>query len=126
MLTGEKGSAGGPLREPPQNTEPGRPLNSLRPEAVPVGAGSLDSSAPDGACFKSTVEKTNLCCPSCHCQIAFWTWYHTQRNSLVNMELWEIIKNNNNNNNTIQRNESLEFLGNNQRKLLMTISQFTY
>ncbi|KAB0341727.1 hypothetical protein FD754_018653 [Muntiacus muntjak] len=39
------------------------------------------------ACFKSTVEKTNLCCPSCHCQIAFWTWYHTQRNSLVNVEL---------------------------------------
>ena len=44
------------------------------------------------ACFKSTVEKTNLCCPSRHCQIAFWTWYHIQRNSLVNMELWEIIQ----------------------------------
>ena len=44
------------------------------------------------ACFKSTVEKTNVCCSRCHCQIAFWTQYHTQRNSLVNMELWEIIQ----------------------------------
>uniref|UniRef100_A0A4W2G5X1 RING-type E3 ubiquitin transferase n=1 Tax=Bos indicus x Bos taurus TaxID=30522 RepID=A0A4W2G5X1_BOBOX len=44
------------------------------------------------ACFKSTVEKAHLCCPFCHCRVSSWTWYHTQRNSLVNMELWEIIQ----------------------------------
>lgn len=62
------------------------------------------------ACFKSTVEKTNVCCSRCHCQIAFWTQYHTQRNSLVTMELWEIIQS------TIQRNANLESLSNSQRK----------
>ena len=43
-------------------------------------------------CFTSTVKKTNLLCLFCQRWIAFWTWYHTQRNSLANMELWEIIQ----------------------------------
>ena len=44
------------------------------------------------ACFKSTVEKAHLCCPFCRCRVSSWTRYHTWRNSLVNMELWEIIQ----------------------------------
>ena len=43
-----KGSMAGPLGDPPQHMEPGCPLNSLHPAAVPVGTGSLGSGAPDG------------------------------------------------------------------------------
>ncbi|KAB0372189.1 hypothetical protein FD755_015981 [Muntiacus reevesi] len=38
--------------------------------------------------FESTVKKTNVCSPFCCHRIAFWTWHHMQRNSLVNMELY--------------------------------------
>lgn len=44
------------------------------------------------ACFRSTVEKANLCCPFCRRRVSSWTRYHTRRNSLVNRELWEIIQ----------------------------------
>ncbi|XP_064350270.1 E3 ubiquitin-protein ligase RNF168 isoform X1 [Camelus dromedarius] len=44
------------------------------------------------SCFQSTVEKANLCCPFCRRRVSSWTRYHTRRNSLVNMELWEIIQ----------------------------------
>lgn len=44
------------------------------------------------ACFQSTVEKANLCCPFCRRRVSSWTRYHTRRNSLVNRELWEIIQ----------------------------------
>ncbi|XP_043450408.1 E3 ubiquitin-protein ligase RNF168 [Prionailurus bengalensis] len=43
-------------------------------------------------CFQSTVEKASLCCPFCRRRVSSWTRYHTRRNSLVNMELWEIIQ----------------------------------
>ncbi|XP_006869499.1 PREDICTED: E3 ubiquitin-protein ligase RNF168-like [Chrysochloris asiatica] len=43
-------------------------------------------------CFQSTVEKANLCCPFCRRRVSSWTRYHTRRNSLVNMELWNIIQ----------------------------------
>uniref|UniRef100_G1Q694 RING-type E3 ubiquitin transferase n=1 Tax=Myotis lucifugus TaxID=59463 RepID=G1Q694_MYOLU len=43
-------------------------------------------------CFQSIVEKSNLCCPFCRFWIAGWTRYHTRKNSLVNMQLWENIK----------------------------------
>lgn len=43
-------------------------------------------------CFQSTIEKANLCCPFCRRRISSWTRYHTRRNSLVNMELWEKIQ----------------------------------
>ncbi|XP_007947615.1 E3 ubiquitin-protein ligase RNF168 [Orycteropus afer afer] len=43
-------------------------------------------------CFQSTVEKANLCCPFCRRRVSSWTRYHTRRNSLVNMELWETIQ----------------------------------
>ncbi|KAM6225165.1 E3 ubiquitin-protein ligase RNF168 [Rhynchocyon petersi] len=43
-------------------------------------------------CFQSTVEKANLCCPFCRRRVSSWTRYHARRNSLVNMELWEIIQ----------------------------------
>ncbi|KAM7045990.1 E3 ubiquitin-protein ligase RNF168-like [Molossus nigricans] len=43
-------------------------------------------------CFQSIVEKSNLCCPFCRFWISGWTRYHTRRNSLVNMELWEKIQ----------------------------------
>ncbi|KAF3812954.1 hypothetical protein GH733_019296 [Mirounga leonina] len=43
-------------------------------------------------CFQSTVEKASLCCPFCRRWISSWTRYHTRRNSLVNMELWELIQ----------------------------------
>ncbi|KAM7132710.1 E3 ubiquitin-protein ligase RNF168 [Molossus nigricans] len=44
------------------------------------------------ACFQSTVEKANLCCPFCRRRVSSWTRYHTRRNSLINKELWEIIQ----------------------------------
>ncbi|XP_054431112.1 E3 ubiquitin-protein ligase RNF168 [Pteronotus mesoamericanus] len=44
------------------------------------------------ACFQLTVEKANLCCPFCRRRVSSWTRYHTRRNSLINKELWEIIK----------------------------------
>ncbi|MBZ3874832.1 E3 ubiquitin-protein ligase RNF168 [Sciurus carolinensis] len=43
-------------------------------------------------CFQSTVEKASLCCPFCRRRVSSWTRYHTRRNSLINMELWEIIQ----------------------------------
>ncbi|XP_044108030.1 E3 ubiquitin-protein ligase RNF168 isoform X1 [Neovison vison] len=43
-------------------------------------------------CFQSTVEKASLCCPFCRRRVSSWTRYHTRRNSLVNMELWELIQ----------------------------------
>ncbi|KAG8511006.1 E3 ubiquitin-protein ligase RNF168, partial [Galemys pyrenaicus] len=43
-------------------------------------------------CFQSTVEKASLCCPFCRRRVSSWTRYHTRRNSLVNMQLWEIIQ----------------------------------
>ncbi|XP_049728669.1 E3 ubiquitin-protein ligase RNF168-like [Elephas maximus indicus] len=43
-------------------------------------------------CFQSTLEKANLCCPFCRRRISSWARYHTRRNSLVNMELWETIQ----------------------------------
>ncbi|XP_062953696.1 E3 ubiquitin-protein ligase RNF168 [Cynocephalus volans] len=43
-------------------------------------------------CFQSTVEKANLCCPFCRRRVSSWARYHTRKNSLVNMELWEIIQ----------------------------------
>ncbi|KAM5167940.1 E3 ubiquitin-protein ligase RNF168-like [Callospermophilus lateralis] len=43
-------------------------------------------------CFQSTVEKANLCCPFCRRRVSSWTRYHTRRNSLINMELWETIQ----------------------------------
>ncbi|XP_003991820.4 E3 ubiquitin-protein ligase RNF168 [Felis catus] len=43
-------------------------------------------------CFQATVEKASLCCPFCRRRVSSWTRYHTRRNSLVNMELWEIIQ----------------------------------
>ncbi|XP_048652335.1 E3 ubiquitin-protein ligase RNF168-like [Marmota marmota marmota] len=43
-------------------------------------------------CFLSTMEKANLCCPFCRLWVSSWTRYHTRRNSLVNMELWEMIQ----------------------------------
>lgn len=43
-------------------------------------------------CFQSTVENSNLCCPFCRHRLSTWTRYHTRRNSLVNMKLWEIIQ----------------------------------
>ncbi|KAF0879107.1 E3 ubiquitin-protein ligase RNF168 [Crocuta crocuta] len=43
-------------------------------------------------CFQSTVEKASLCCPFCRRRVSSWTRYHTRRNSLVNMELWEMIQ----------------------------------
>ncbi|XP_019507346.1 PREDICTED: E3 ubiquitin-protein ligase RNF168 [Hipposideros armiger] len=44
------------------------------------------------ACFQSTVEKANLCCPFCRRRVSSWTRYHTRRNSLIDSELWEIIQ----------------------------------
>uniref|UniRef100_A0A671G5D6 RING-type E3 ubiquitin transferase n=1 Tax=Rhinolophus ferrumequinum TaxID=59479 RepID=A0A671G5D6_RHIFE len=44
------------------------------------------------ACFQSIIEKSNLCCPFCRRWISSWARYHTPRNSLVNMELWEKIQ----------------------------------
>ncbi|KAM5336392.1 E3 ubiquitin-protein ligase RNF168 [Glossophaga mutica] len=44
------------------------------------------------ACFQLTVEKANLCCPFCRRRVSSWTRYHARRNSLINKELWEIIK----------------------------------
>ncbi|XP_020032065.2 E3 ubiquitin-protein ligase RNF168 [Castor canadensis] len=44
------------------------------------------------SCFQSTVEKANLCCPFCRRRVSSWTRYHTRRNSLINMELWEVIQ----------------------------------
>lgn len=44
------------------------------------------------ACFQSTVEKANLCCPFCRRRVSSWTRYHTRRNSLINRELWEKIQ----------------------------------
>uniref|UniRef100_A0A8C6CNU8 RING-type E3 ubiquitin transferase n=1 Tax=Moschus moschiferus TaxID=68415 RepID=A0A8C6CNU8_MOSMO len=44
------------------------------------------------ACFQSTMEKANLCCPFCRRRVSSWTRYHTPRNSLVNMGLWTIIQ----------------------------------
>ncbi|XP_059543482.1 E3 ubiquitin-protein ligase RNF168 [Myotis daubentonii] len=44
------------------------------------------------ACFQSTVEKANLCCPFCRRRVSSWTRYHTRRNSLINKELWEVIQ----------------------------------
>ena len=43
-------------------------------------------------CFESTVEKANLCCPFCRRRVSSWARYRTRTNSLVNMELWEIIQ----------------------------------
>ncbi|XP_025731852.1 E3 ubiquitin-protein ligase RNF168 isoform X1 [Callorhinus ursinus] len=43
-------------------------------------------------CFQSTVEKASLCCPFCRRRVSSWTRYHARRNSLVNMELWELIQ----------------------------------
>ncbi|MBZ3885649.1 E3 ubiquitin-protein ligase RNF168 [Sciurus carolinensis] len=45
-------------------------------------------------CFQSTVKKASLCCPFWHRQVSSWTRYRTRRNSLINMELWEIIQKN--------------------------------
>lgn len=44
------------------------------------------------ACFQLTVEKASLCCPFCRRRVSSWTRYHARRNSLINKELWEIIK----------------------------------
>ncbi|XP_070322277.1 E3 ubiquitin-protein ligase RNF168 isoform X1 [Odocoileus virginianus] len=43
-------------------------------------------------CFESTVEKANLCCPFCRRRVSSWARYRNRTNSLVNMELWEIIQ----------------------------------
>ncbi|KAB0373744.1 E3 ubiquitin-protein ligase RNF168 [Muntiacus reevesi] len=43
-------------------------------------------------CFESTVEKANLCCPFCRRRVSSWARYRTRTNSLVNMELWEVIQ----------------------------------
>ncbi|KAM9180611.1 LOW QUALITY PROTEIN: E3 ubiquitin-protein ligase RNF168-like [Dugong dugon] len=43
-------------------------------------------------CLQSIIEKANLCCPFCRRWISSWARYHTRKNSLVNMELWEIIQ----------------------------------
>lgn len=43
-------------------------------------------------CFESTVEKASLCCPFCRRRVSSWARYRSRTNSLVNMELWEIIQ----------------------------------
>ncbi|XP_055259448.1 E3 ubiquitin-protein ligase RNF168 isoform X3 [Moschus berezovskii] len=43
-------------------------------------------------CFESTVEKASLCCPFCRRRVSSWARYRTRTNSLVNMELWDIIQ----------------------------------
>lgn len=43
-------------------------------------------------CFRATVEKASLYCPFCRRRVSSWTRYHTRRNSLINMELWELIQ----------------------------------
>ncbi|XP_003792716.1 E3 ubiquitin-protein ligase RNF168 isoform X1 [Otolemur garnettii] len=43
-------------------------------------------------CFQSTVEKANLSCPFCRRRVSSWTRYHTRKNTLINMELWNIIQ----------------------------------
>ncbi|EHA97830.1 E3 ubiquitin-protein ligase RNF168 [Heterocephalus glaber] len=43
-------------------------------------------------CFRATVEKASLYCPFCRRRVSSWTRYHTRRNSLINLELWELIQ----------------------------------
>ncbi|KAM6159673.1 E3 ubiquitin-protein ligase RNF168 [Erethizon dorsatum] len=43
-------------------------------------------------CFRATVEKASLYCPFCRRRVSSWTRYHTRRNSLINVELWELIQ----------------------------------
>ncbi|XP_036353815.2 E3 ubiquitin-protein ligase RNF168-like [Ochotona princeps] len=44
------------------------------------------------SCFQLTIEKTSICCPFCRRRISSWARYHAGRNSLVNVELWELIQ----------------------------------
>uniref|UniRef100_A0A8C0WSW7 RING-type E3 ubiquitin transferase n=1 Tax=Castor canadensis TaxID=51338 RepID=A0A8C0WSW7_CASCN len=44
------------------------------------------------SCFQSTIEKATLCCPFCRLWVSSWARYHTRRNTLVNLELWDIIQ----------------------------------
>ncbi|XP_013015781.1 E3 ubiquitin-protein ligase RNF168 [Cavia porcellus] len=43
-------------------------------------------------CFRATVEKASLYCPFCRRRVSSWTRYHTRRNSLINVELWDLIQ----------------------------------
>ncbi|KAM5291929.1 E3 ubiquitin-protein ligase RNF168 [Ctenodactylus gundi] len=43
-------------------------------------------------CFQSTVEKASLHCPFCRRRVSSWARYHARKNSLINMDLWEMIQ----------------------------------
>ncbi|XP_074860096.1 E3 ubiquitin-protein ligase RNF168 [Carettochelys insculpta] len=46
------------------------------------------------SCFQLTVEKASLCCPFCRRRVSSWARYNARKNTLVNWELWERIKQN--------------------------------
>lgn len=43
-------------------------------------------------CFKRTVEFTSLCCPLCRLRVSSWARKQSREKSLVNIELWEIVR----------------------------------
>uniref|UniRef100_A0A4W5PWI7 RING-type E3 ubiquitin transferase n=1 Tax=Hucho hucho TaxID=62062 RepID=A0A4W5PWI7_9TELE len=43
-------------------------------------------------CFKRTVEFTSLCCPLCRLRVSSWARKQSREKSLVNVELWEIVR----------------------------------
>ncbi|CDQ68089.1 unnamed protein product [Oncorhynchus mykiss] len=43
-------------------------------------------------CFKRTVEFTSLCCPLCRLRVSSWARKQSREKSLVNIELWEMVR----------------------------------
>ncbi|KAJ2946303.1 hypothetical protein O0L34_g12339 [Tuta absoluta] len=44
-------------------------------------------------CFNGSIENNALCCPLCRLRIGSWLRTATKQNSLVNVELWNFIRN---------------------------------
>ncbi|XP_061711070.1 uncharacterized protein LOC133520577 [Cydia pomonella] len=45
------------------------------------------------SCFKSSIENNALCCPLCRLRIGSWLRTTTKQNKIVNIKLWDVIKN---------------------------------
>uniref|UniRef100_A0A8C2BTC7 RING-type E3 ubiquitin transferase n=1 Tax=Cyprinus carpio TaxID=7962 RepID=A0A8C2BTC7_CYPCA len=43
-------------------------------------------------CFQRTVKLTSLCCPLCRLRVSSWARKQSREKSLVNAELWELIR----------------------------------
>ncbi|KPJ13689.1 E3 ubiquitin-protein ligase RNF168 [Papilio machaon] len=45
------------------------------------------------SCFNGSIENNSLCCPLCRLRIGSWLRSATKQKNLVNLELWDYIKN---------------------------------